>query len=66
MKIKVNGEELDVRSGISLPELLKELSLEGRRIVVEHNRELLLPDKVASVFLKDGDTLELVSFVGGG
>ena len=49
-----------------LEDLLSELGLHPRLIIVEHNREILDREKYGAVEVKEGDTLELVHFVGGG
>jgi len=42
-------------------------ALDPRLVVVEHNRTILRDrDAFASIRLADGDTVELVHFVGGG
>ena len=63
----VNGERRTVPAGTSLAGLLQSLDLDPRMVVVEHNRAILR-DRLAhgSVILAEGDTLEIVHFVGGG
>jgi thiamine biosynthesis protein ThiS len=63
----VNGETREVPTGWRLSDLLQDLALDPRLIVVECNREILR-DRQAfdEVELQDGDVLELVHFVGGG
>jgi thiamine biosynthesis protein ThiS len=56
-----------VASGTTLAQLLAELELDPRMIVVELNREILRDrTHFESLTLRPGDTLELVHFVGGG
>jgi thiamine biosynthesis protein ThiS len=64
--IMVNGEPLGIASGLTVNDLLAELGLDPRKVVVEHNREILQRDRLADVKLRPGDVLELVHFVGGG
>ena len=66
IKIVVNGDERELRSGMTITDLLTDLGLHPRLIVVEHNREILDRDLFSSTALNDGDALELVHFVGGG
>lgn len=66
IRIRVNGEDRTVTSGLTVRELLEELELVPEMIVVEHNREILDRDRYADVALREGDRLELVHFVGGG
>jgi len=65
--IRVNGETREVPTGWTLSDLLQDLALDPRLIVVERNREIVR-DRNAfdEVELQDGDSLELVHFVGGG
>jgi thiamine biosynthesis protein ThiS len=53
-------------TGSTLAELLRRLSLEGKPVAVEHNRRVVPRAEHASVRLNHGDTLEIVTFVGGG
>lgn len=46
--------------------LLAFYKLEDRLVIVEHNREIILKDQYESTFIKNGDEVELVHFVGGG
>lgn len=67
MDLTVNGEPRAVRRGSTLHDLLHELRLDSRHVVVEHNREIVrdravLPRRT----LAEGDVVELVQFVGGG
>ncbi|HXC26257.1 MAG TPA: sulfur carrier protein ThiS [Gemmatimonadaceae bacterium] len=67
MTLSVNGCERVVPLGTTLAALLAELQLDPLMIVVEHNRTILRDrDRFATRTLGDGDTLELVHFVGGG
>jgi thiamine biosynthesis protein ThiS len=66
VKIQVNGEPRDVEDGLTIGALLEELKIRPARVVIEVNREIVGRDAYASTRLKDGDTLEIVHFVGGG
>jgi thiamine biosynthesis protein ThiS len=66
IRIIVNGEERVVQSGLSIADLLTNLGLHPRMIVVEHNREILDRKRYAQTEVRNGDALELVHFVGGG
>jgi len=64
--VSVNGESVSMPTGSTLAELLRRLSLEGKPVAVEHNRRVVPRAEHASVRLNHGDTLEIVTFVGGG
>jgi sulfur carrier protein len=66
IRVIVNGEERDVQRGLSVTDLLTQLGLHPRMIVVEHNREILDRAQYTNTEVRDGDALELVHFVGGG
>ncbi len=64
--IKVNGENRDGFAGKTLSELLCGLGYKELYIAVELNGDIVKKDSYGAVILKDGDCLEVVSFVGGG
>jgi sulfur carrier protein len=66
MNIRINGEEKEVSEGLSITALLDELQIRPGRVVVELNRNIIAREAHGSTALKDGDTLEIVHFVGGG
>ena len=65
--LTVNGDRRTVADGATIGDLLRELDLDPRMIVVEHNGEILRRDVSAAPHrLRSGDIVELVHFVGGG
>ena len=66
MKVRVNGEEREIADGLNVSRLLEELQIRPGRVVVELNRNIVSRETHASTQLKEGDTLEIVHFVGGG
>ncbi|MGH7477523.1 MAG: sulfur carrier protein ThiS [Longimicrobiales bacterium] len=64
--IQLNGEARRVRAGLDLARLLEELGLDRRLVVVEHNREIMDRARLEGVEVREGDSIELVHFVGGG
>jgi thiamine biosynthesis protein ThiS len=66
MRIRLNGKSREIGGGHTVGSLLLALALEPAMIVVEHNRDILERDSYGEVQVRDGDTLELVHFVGGG
>ncbi len=65
MKVRVNGMEMEVNAN-TVEELLKELDINPQRVVVEVNLEIVKRDRFSSYKIKDGDSIEIVNFVGGG
>lgn len=66
VRVQVNGEPREVPAGLSVEELLRHLELHPRLVVVEHNGDILRRDGYGAAQVAEGDTLELVHFVGGG
>lgn len=66
MVVVINGENKQIAAGVTLLELLKELDLDPRAVVVEHNRKIVRRAGLGDVTVAAGDAIELVHFVGGG
>lgn len=64
--VTVNGQAREFSAGASLLGLLETLALDPRTVVVELNREIVRRPELANTTVNDGDTVELVHFVGGG
>lgn len=63
--VKVNGKELDL-AGMTVSEYLATTNYDPRRIAVERNGDIVFKSQYDTTALEDGDSLEIVSFVGGG
>ncbi len=66
MQITFNGENREVSAAVTIAELLSELQLDPRRVAVELNRDLIPRENHHQVALSEGDTMEVVTLVGGG
>lgn len=66
MKLRINGEVKEFENSLKLSELLNSLNLKPNGIAIELNKEVVLKEKWANVLLSEGDTVEIVHFVGGG
>ena len=65
--ITVNGAAYICRiPSQRVSDLVRELSLGGKRIAIERNGEIVPRADHASTALSEGDVLEIVHFVGGG
>lgn len=64
--IQVNGEDRICSSQTQLPQLLEQLNLNPRLVAVEYNGEILHRQFWSETQLQEGDTLEVVTIVGGG
>lgn len=65
MQILVNGETINIDE-MSVVQYLESLSVDPRRVAVELNLDILPKGEYGKTFLKEGDALEIVHFVGGG
>ena len=63
--IKVNGESMDM-DGKTVAELLEAMDAGSQRVAVELNMDIVPRASYGETVLKDGDTVEVVRFVGGG
>ena len=52
--------------GATVADLVATLGLGPRRVAVEVNREIVPRATYAATVLRDGDTIEVIHFVGGG
>ncbi len=66
VEVVVNGERKQLAQGATLLEVLAELELDPRAVVVEHNRRIVRRPGLGDVKVAAGDAIELVHFVGGG
>jgi sulfur carrier protein len=64
--LRVNGDEVEVADGASVDDLLRQLGLGGRWVLVERNGEPVERKRLATTALADGDRIELVRAVAGG
>ena len=63
--IKINGEEKELSSEIILEKLLEINKFDTSRIAVIVNDDIVPKDIYKEKVIKDGDSIEVVSFVGG-
>ena len=63
--VKVNVELLDL-AGKTISEYLTTTEYDPKRIAVERNGEIVFKSQYDDVVLQDEDSIEVVSFVGGG
>ncbi len=63
--VKVNGEMLDL-AGMTVMDYLATTNYDPKRIAVERNGDIVFKSQYSTTVLEDGDSIEVVSFVGGG
>jgi sulfur carrier protein len=66
LTVTINGDPRTVPGPATLTDLLAHLRLDPRMVVVELNRAIVRRQFLGDCRLKDGDSVELVHFVGGG
>jgi len=66
MRIRINGEPKDLPDGLTVADLLGQLSLEPTRVAVERNKQIVRRTTFTETALADGDELEILTLVGGG
>lgn len=64
--ITVNGKQIQLASEMSVADYLEQNNYQIKRIALELNEEILPKYSYSDTMLKDGDRLEVVTFVGGG
>ena len=66
MRVQVNGEIRELPEQTTLNDLIRQLSLVPERLAIELNREVVRRARWPETFLREGDQVEIVHFVGGG
>jgi len=64
--MNINGKYIKLEQSKTIRELLLELKINENRVVVELNREIIAKEDYSNINLKEDDTIEVISFVGGG
>ena len=65
-KILLNGKNIEIKSNISIFDLLKKYKLSNKKIAIEHNGEIIQKESYKKKYLKNFDKIEIVHFIGGG
>ena len=63
--VQINGENLAV-AGKTVAAYLAEAGYDTQRLAVERNGEIVPRAQYGETVLQDGDSVEIVRFVGGG
>ena len=66
INIKVNGEQINLNTPISLIEFLNSQNINTQFIAIAYNQEVIAKEDYPSIILSNGDSLEIVKPVGGG
>ena len=66
VQIQVNGDQRGSQADATVGDLLRELAIKTERVAVELNLEILDRKEFDQRRLKQGDRVEILSFIGGG
>ncbi|RJP29591.1 MAG: sulfur carrier protein ThiS [Candidatus Omnitrophota bacterium] len=66
MFIKINGVKSESNRYLTVADLVSDKKFNPKTIVIELNRDIIDPKDWPKTVLKEGDSLEIISFVGGG
>jgi thiamine biosynthesis protein ThiS len=66
MKLTLNGSVSEFQNVTTVADLLQNLQIEPLRVAVEVNLEIIKKPDYGKCRLKEGDSIEIVNFVGGG
>ena len=66
MQIQLNGETHGLSGVSDIAGLIASLGLDGRKVAVERNLEIVPKSTYADTPVIDGDRIEIVTFIGGG
>ncbi len=62
----MNGSAMELQDGLTIEKLLAQLELDFRLVAVEQNLMIVPRADYPEQKIKDGDSIEIVQFVGGG
>ena len=66
MRIQLNGEPYELPDPVTVATLLARLEIDARRVAVELNEWVVKKAAYGETLVRDGDAVEVVTFVGGG
>ena len=66
MRITINGQVENLDGAMSVADLLARRNIEPVRVAVEINEDIVPRRTLAETMIRDGDRIEIVTFVGGG
>ena len=64
--LTINGQPRSFPGPLNVAGLIDQLELQGKRIAMERNGEIVPRSRFGAMELNDGDALEIVVAVGGG
>jgi sulfur carrier protein len=64
--LTINGQQQSFAAPLNVAGLIEQLQLEGKRVALERNGEIVPRSQFGTTELAHGDALEIVVAVGGG
>ena len=62
----INGKQQELQETHTVEHLLRDMNLFGKKVAVEKNGVIVSKSRHGEETIKDGDTVEIVTAVGGG
>jgi len=66
MQVRLNGELREIPDGLTVAGLLAHLGVKAQRVAVELNEAVVTKNVYETQRIGQGDSVEIVAFVGGG
>ena len=66
LEVIVNGENRSFSGSVSVSQLIQDMKLQGKRIAIEINGEIVPASQHASHLICNDDRIEIVGAIGGG
>ena len=66
IKIRLNGKDNEIKSGMTVSDLLLKWKIRPELVTVEVNENILQKLDYESTAIKEGDNVEFVFYMGGG
>jgi sulfur carrier protein len=66
MQVTVNGRDVELPDGTTVAVLVERMALDGARVAIERNQDVVPRKTWRDCALAPGDQVEIVTFVGGG
>ena len=64
--ITVNGKQMQIIPKFTLKNLITKLKIPLNKIAIELNKKIIDKKRISKIFLKKGDKIEILHFIGGG
>tara|TARA_B100002051_G_scaffold206313_1_gene197174 strand:+ start:355 stop:573 length:219 start_codon:yes stop_codon:yes gene_type:complete len=66
IKITLNGKQIQIIPNFPLKSLIIKLKIPLNKIAIELNKKIIDKKRISKIYLKKGDKIEIVHFIGGG